>query len=78
MITTVRRELLGSDIDDSVTEYYPYGNTRVRDIFKDFHFGGKISEDNEVIKVLFAPFSLINFPVNESCLSFLCFFVSHF
>jgi hypothetical protein len=54
MITTVRRR------DSTVKEYIPFGNTRVRDVFKDFNFGGKISEDNEVTKVFF---SLTNYYV---------------
>jgi hypothetical protein len=47
MITTVRRELCSLNR----MEYTPFGNTRARNIFKDFWFGGNINDANEVTKV---------------------------
>jgi hypothetical protein len=46
MITAVRC------CESSSKEYIPFGNSRVRDVFKDFNFGENISEDNELKKVL--------------------------
>jgi hypothetical protein len=59
MLTTVRNELMSSDCN---TEYYPFGNTRVRNVFKDFYLGGKIySNVNKVTKVFTLRPTIINF-----------------
>jgi hypothetical protein len=46
MLSTARREL------NCISEYGPFGNTRVRNVLKDFCFEGNISfVDVEVTKV---------------------------
>lgn len=48
MITTVRHEYCRNI---KRKEYSPFGNTRARNIFKDFWFGENINDPNEVTKV---------------------------
>ncbi len=51
MSSPVKRELIKLT-SGSKSEYKPFGNTRIRNVFKDFCFEGNISDvDDEVTKV---------------------------
>jgi hypothetical protein len=50
MSSPVKRELIKLR-SGSKSEYTPFGNTRVRNVFKDFCFVGNISDVDEVTKV---------------------------
>lgn len=48
MITTVKPELMSSDCNAACS---PFGNTRIRNVLKDFYFEGNISDVDDVTKV---------------------------